>query len=159
MIGVEFLWSTIVAIEAFWTSYNFKALAQIYGERKEYKCIVSKGGDFTIWERLAVMLWAMECTNEVLKVFGKEHFTAGVLAKAAEIHKEDVMQIFATRIFKKLVDDFSAPAGALTASRERLMAEKLAEMQSKYNVSMFETRIYRDFVAALDSIHDTLKSR
>ena len=53
--------------------------------------------------------------------------------------------------------DPSAPVGALTASRERLMAEKLAEMQSKYNVSMFETRIYRDFVAVLDSIHDTLK--
>ena len=88
-----------------------KALAQIYGERKEYKCIVSKGGDLTIWERLAVMLWATECTNEVLKVFGKEHFTAGVLAKAADIHKEDIMQIFATRIFKKLVDDFSAPVG------------------------------------------------
>ena len=136
-----------------------KALAQIYGERKEYKHIVSKGGDLTIWERLAVMLWATECTNELLKLFGKEHITAGVLAKAADIHKEDIMQVFATRIFKQHINDSTATVGALTASRERLMAEKLAEMQSKYNVSMFETRVYRDFVAALDSIHDTLKSR
>ena len=135
-----------------------KALAQIYGERKEYKHIVSKGGDLTIWERLAVMLWATECTNELLKLFGKEHITAGVLAKAADIHKEDIMQVFATRIFKQHINDSTATVGALTASREKLMTEKLAEMQNKYNISMSESKIYKEFVAALDTIHDKLKT-
>ena len=135
-----------------------KALAQIYGERKEYKHIVSKGGDLTIWERLAVMLWATECTNELLKLFGKEHITAGVLAKAADIHKEDIMQVFATHIFKQHINDSTATVGALTASREKLMTEKLAEMQNKYNISMSESKIYKEFVAALDTIHDKLKT-
>ena len=135
-----------------------KALAQIYGGRKEYNLIASQGHDLSIWERIAVMLWATECTNELLKVFGKKHFTASVLATAAEIHKEDIMQVFATRIFRKHVNDSSTPAGALAALRKNMMDEKLAEMQSKYNVSMFETQAYRDFAASLDSIHDRLKA-
>lgn len=137
---------------------SIKAISQKFGERKEYMQIVSHGTNLSLWERLAVMLWAMECTNEVLKVFGKEHFSAGIIAHAGEIHKDDIMQIFATRIFNKYISDQTAPAGVLTGSRENMMAEKLAEMQGKYGVSMSATQTYNDFVANLDSVHDKMKS-
>lgn len=137
---------------------SIKAISQKFGERKEYMQIVSHGTNLSIWERLAVMLWAMECTNEVLKVFGKEHFSAGIIAHAGETHKDDIMQIFATRIFNKYISDQTAPAGVLTGSRENMMAEKLAEMQGKYGVSMSATQTYNDFVANLDSVHDKMKS-
>lgn len=137
---------------------SIKAISQKFGERKEYMQIVSHGTNLSLWERLAVMLWAMECTNEVLKVFGKEHFSAGIIAHAGEIHKDDIMQIFATRIFNKYISDQTAPAGVLTGSRENMMSEKLAEMQGKYGVSMSATQTYNDFVANLDSVHDKMKS-
>ena len=137
---------------------SIKAISQKFGERKEYMQIVSHGTNLSIWERLAVMLWAMECTNEVLKVFGKEHFSAGIIAHAGETHKDDIMQIFATRIFNKYISDQTAPAGVLAGSRENMMAEKLAEMQGKYGVSMSATQTYNDFVANLDSVHDKMKS-
>ncbi len=137
---------------------SIKAISQKFGERKEYMQIVSHGTNLSIWERLAVMLWAMECTNDVLKVFGKEHFSAGIIAHAGETHKDDIMQIFATRIFNKYISDQTAPAGVLTGSRENMMAEKLAEMQGKYGVSMSATQTYNDFVANLDSVHDKMKS-
>lgn len=137
---------------------SIKAISQKFGERKEYMQIVSHGTNLSLWERLAVMLWAMECTNEVLKVFGKEHFSAGIIAHAGETHKDDIMQIFATRIFNKYISDQTAPAGVLTGSRENMMAEKLAEMQGKYGVSMSATQTYNDFVANLDSVHDKMKS-
>ena len=137
---------------------SIKAISQKFGERKEYMQIVSHGTNLSLWERLAVMLWAMECTNEVLKVFGKEHFSAGIIAHAGETHKDDIMQTFATRIFNKYISDQTAPAGVLTGSREKMMAEKLAEMQGKYGVSMSATQTYNDFVANLDSVHDKMKS-
>lgn len=137
---------------------SIKAISQKFGEREEYKHIVSHGTNLSIWERLAVMLWAMECTNEVLKVFGKEHFSDGIIAHAGEIHKDDIMQIFAARIFNKYISDQTAPAGVLTSSRENMMAEKLADMQGKYGVSMSATQTYNDFVANLDSVHDKMKS-
>ena len=137
---------------------SIKVISQKFGERKEYMQIVSHGTNLSLWERLAVMLWAMECTNEVLKVFGKEHFSAGIIAHAGETHKDDIMQTFATRIFNKYISDQTAPAGVLTGSRENMMAEKLAEMQGKYGVSMSATQTYNDFVANLDSVHDKMKS-
>ncbi|MBO5835030.1 MAG: hypothetical protein J6R12_03230 [Bacteroidales bacterium] len=137
---------------------SIKDISQKFGERKGYMQIVSHGTNLSLWERLAVMLWAMECTNEVLKVFGKEHFSAGIIAHAGETHKDDIMQIFATRIFNKYISDQTAPAGVLTGSRENMMAEKLAEMQSKYGVSMSASQTYRDFVKNLDSTHDKLKA-
>lgn len=137
---------------------SIKAISQKFGEREEYKHIVSHGTNLSIWERLAVMLWAMECTNEVLKVFGKEHFSDGIIVHAGEIHKDDIMQIFAARIFNKYISDQTAPAGVLTSSRENMMAEKLADMQGKYGVSMSATQTYNDFVANLDSVHDKMKS-
>ena len=137
---------------------RIKAISQEFGERKEYMQIVSHGTNLSIWERLAVMLWAMECTNEVLKVFDKKHFSAGIIAHAGEIHKDDIMQIFAARIFNKYISDQTAPAGVLTSSRENMMAEKLADMQGKYGVSMSATQTYNDFVANLDSVHDKMKS-
>ncbi len=137
---------------------SIKAISQKFGERKEYMQIVSQGTNLSIWERLAVMLWAMECTNEVLKVFGKEHFSAGIIAHASEIHKDDIMQIFATRIFNKYIADQSVTTGALTGLREKMVADNLAEMQSKYGVSMSASQTYRDFVKSLDSTHDKLKA-
>ena len=135
-----------------------KNIAQRYGERREYMQIVSQGTNLSIWERLAVMLWAMECTNEVLKVFGKGNFAADLLKHAAETHKDDIMQIFATRIFNKYIADQSVTTGALTGLREKMVADKLAEMQSKYGVSMSASQTYRDFVESLDSTHDKLKA-
>ena len=137
---------------------SIKAISQKFGERKEYMQIVSQGTNLSIWERLAVMLWAMECTNEVLKVFGKEHFSASIIAHAGEIHKDDIMQIFATRIFNKYIADQSVTTGALTGLREKMVADNLAEMQSKYGVSMSASQTYRDFVKSLDSTHDKLKT-
>lgn len=137
---------------------SIKAISQKFGERKEYMQIVSQGTNLSIWERLAVMLWAMECTNEVLKVFGKEHFSASIIAHAGEIHKDDIMQIFATRIFNKYIADQSVTTGALTGLREKMVADNLAEMQSKYGVSMSASQTYRDFVKSLDSTHDKLKA-
>ena len=137
---------------------SIKAISQKFGERKEYMQIVSHGTNLSIWERLAVMLWATECTNEVLKVFGKAHFSAGIIAHAGETHKDDIMQIFATRIFNKYIADQSVTTGALTGLREKMVADKLAEMQSKYGVSMSASQTYRDFVESLDSTHDKLKA-
>lgn len=137
---------------------SIKAITQKFGERKEYMQIVSQGTNLSIWERLAVMLWAMECTNEVLKVFGKGNFAADVIKHAAETHKDDIMQIFATRIFNKYIADQSVTTGALTGLRESMMADKLAEVQSKYGVSMSASQAYRDFVKSLDSTHDKLKA-
>ena len=137
---------------------NIKAITQKFGERKEYMQIVSQGTNLSIWERLAVMLWAMECTNEVLKVFGKGNFAADLLKHAAETHKDDIMQIFATRIFNKYIADQSVTTGALTGLREKTVADKLAEMQSKYGVLMSASQTYRDFVESLDSTHDKLKA-
>lgn len=137
---------------------SIKAITQKFGERKEYMQIVSHGTNLSIWERLAVMLWAMECTNEVLKVFGKGNFAADVIKHAAETHKDDIMQIFATRIFNKYIADQSVTTGALTGLRESMMADKLAEVQSKYGVSMSASQAYRDFVESLDSTHDKLKA-
>lgn len=137
---------------------RIETISQNFGERKEYMQIVSHGTNLSLWERLAVMLWAMECTNEVLKVFKKGNFSADILKHAAETHKDDIMQIFATRIFNKYISDQTAPAGVLTDSRENMMAEKLAEMQGKYGVSMSATQTYNDFVANLDSVHDKMKS-
>ena len=135
-----------------------KTIAQRYGERREYMQIVSQGTNLSIWERLAVMLWATECTNEVLKVFGKGNFGADVVKHAAETHKDDIMQIFATRIFNKYIAEQSVATGALTGLREKMMADKLAEVQSKYGVSMSASQAYRDFVESLDSTHDKLKA-
>lgn len=137
---------------------SIKAITQKFGERKEYMQIVSQGTNLSIWERLAVMLWAMECTNEVLKVFGKGNFAADVIKHAAETHKDDIMQIFTTRIFNKYIADQSVTTGALTGLRESMMADKLAEVQSKYGVSMSASQAYRDFVKSLDSTHDKLKA-
>lgn len=137
---------------------SIKAISQKFGERKEYMQIVSHGTNLSLWERLAVMLWAMECTNEVLKVFGKGNFAADLLKHAAETHKDDIMQIFATRIFNKYIADQSVTTGALTGLREKMVADKLAEMQSKYGVSMSASQTYRDFVKSLDSTHDKLKA-
>ena len=135
-----------------------KTIAQRYGERREYMQIVSQGTNLSIWERLAVMLWATECTNEVLKVFGKGNFAVDVVKHAAETHKDDIMQIFATRIFNKYIADQSVTTGALTGLREKMMADKLAEVQSKYGISMSASQAYRDFVESLDSTHDKLKA-
>lgn len=137
---------------------RIKAISQKFGEREEYKHIVSHGTNLSLWERLAVMLWAMECTNEVLKVFEKGNFAADLLKHAAETHKDDIMQIFATRIFNKYIADQSVTTGALTGLREKMVADKLAEMQSKYGVSMSASQTYRDFVKSLDSTHDKLKA-
>ncbi len=146
------------AIEVHDRFESCKEIAQQFGERNEYKQIVSQGRNLSIWERLAVMLWAMECTNKFLTVFDKEHFVKDVLENAAEIHKEDIMQIFATRIFNKYIADPSVYVGALTSSRETMMREKQTEMQSKYGVTMSETQEYKYFVENLDSIYDKLKA-
>lgn len=137
---------------------NCKDIAQRFGERKEYKEIVSQGSDLNIWERLPIMLWAMECTNEILKVFGKDHFAMGIVTHTIDAHKEDIMQIFATRVFSRYVVDDSISAGALTDPRERMIKEKFAEIQSRYGVSMSQSQAYNEFVKKLDFVHDKLKA-
>lgn len=161
--GLQTVYEKIVenakyAIEVRERFESCKEIANQFGERNEYRQIVSQGSDLTLWERLAVMLWAIECTNKILIVFGKKHLAANILENAAMIHKEDIMQIFAVRIFNKFIADTTAPIGALIGSREKMMKDKLAEMQSKYGVSMQETPKYKDFVEDLDSIHDKIKA-
>ena len=136
---------------------NCKKIVQIYGERDEYKQIVLQGKDLTIWERMAVMLWAMGCANELFKAFGKNHLSSDIMSKAEAIHKEDIMQIFATRIFKKYINEPSVTPGMLAKSRDKMMKEKLLEMYSKYKISMSETSAYKTFVHELDDVYDRVK--
>ena len=135
-----------------------KTLANEYGERKEYMQIVSQNKDLTIWERVVIMLWAMECTNKLLTLFGKSHFAQEVVDNAAEKHKDDIMQIFATRIFKKYMEDPSSLVGGLATSRNKMMGDKISEMQNNFQIRMKESAEYKEFVKSLDSVHDKVKS-
>lgn len=133
-------------------------LIQEYSDKNEYKQIVKQGKELTIWERLAVMTWSLECINNILDIFKKEKLSTETVNRAIEIHKEDIMQIFATRIFKKLMDDSSAKARMLASTREKIMKDKINEMYEKYHIVMQETPVYTEFVKGLDNIFDKTKN-
>lgn len=133
-------------------------LIQEYSDKNEYKQIVKQGKELTIWERLVVMTWSLECINNILDIFKKEKLSTETVNRAIEIHKEDIMQIFATRIFKKLMDDSSAKARMLASTRENIMKDKINEMYEKYHIVMQETPVYTEFVKSLDNIFDKTKN-
>lgn len=134
-----------------------KDIAETYSKHQGYNQIVTRGEALTIWEREAIMLWAMESINDLLSVFDISHFTKEIISMAAEMHKDDIMQIFATRIFKKSIEEPEEGPGMLTTKRSNIVREKLIEIQEKYQISMNETQAYNDFVNSLDSVYDKIK--
>lgn len=135
-----------------------KKIVETYSNQKGYKEIVKQGKDLTIWERLAVMIWSTEYTNNILKIFEKESLSTEIVNKAIDIHKEDIMQIYATRIFNKYMDAPTAKAGMMASARKNTMNEKVTEMYNKYLISMHETPIYAEFTNSLDKIFDKAKN-
>ncbi len=134
-------------------------ISKEYKEREEYKQIISAEKEWTLWDRLAVMLWTMECANAFLSVFtdGSSCFSSAIYTKAVEMHKNDIMQIYATRIFKNYMDEPSALPGMFAASREKMMREKINAMEKYFHISLMESSSYKEFVAALDSVYDLFK--
>lgn len=61
-------------------------LIQEYSDKNEYKQIVKQGKELTIWERLAVMTWSLECINNILDIFKKEKLSTETVNRAIEIH-------------------------------------------------------------------------
>jgi hypothetical protein len=130
-----------------------KRIVEKYSSVKAYQRIV-KQDRLSIWDRLIIMIWAMECTNEIFNAFHLDSFNDNTIKATKEIHQDDVMQIYATRIFFNQIDkDEAQQPQSLKDLREKKMEERKSTLKED-NINLTETEEYKNIVNRLDTIFE-----
>ncbi len=140
------------------TYEHSKSVIGKYANSPCFNEIVSQKKDLSIWERMAVMILSMKCTNELFSIFNENNLDENLVDKAIEIHKDDILQIFATRIFTNYVEDKSKSEGMFADFREKITNTKITDVMNGYQILMAKSAAYTDFIKKLDSIYDKIKN-
>ena len=136
---------------------TIKSVVEEFTQRKEYG-IIKGEKELKIWERLAIMLWSIELSNEILNGFGEKSIISESLNKTINQHHEDVMQTFVTRLFISYINDSSKKADAFKIDSNKLVEEKQKNLMEQYNISVKDfSDAYRNFIANLDSHYTKVK--
>jgi hypothetical protein len=136
---------------------TIKSVVEEFTHRKEYG-IIKGEKELKIWERLAIMLWSIELSNEILNGFGEKSIISESLNKTINQHHEDVMQTFVTRLFISYINDSSKKADAFKIDSNKLVEEKQKNLMEQYNISVKDfSDAYRNFIANLDSHYTKVK--